>query len=80
MLVADLPSLGITEFGNLAVRGFQEGSINAMELFVDGNPMQLARWPNSEEDNTPPLDPPQVILTGSPAVGWQVTDGALLQR
>ena len=68
VLVADLPSLGITEFGNLAVRGFHDGSTNAMELFVDGNPMQLARWPNPEEDNTPAADPPQVILTGSPAV------------
>ena len=54
VLVADLPALGINDFGNLAVRGFrgfQDGTINAMELFVDGNPMQLARWPNPQENS-----------------------------
>ena len=68
VLVADLPSLNITEFGNLAVRGFKDGTINALELFVDGHPMQLARWPNPEEDTTPATDSPQVILTGNTTV------------
>ena len=68
VLVADLPAAGITDFGTLAVRGFEDSTINAMELFVDGNPMQLARWPNPEQETTGAADPPQVILTGSPAV------------
>ncbi|MCL4205188.1 MAG: right-handed parallel beta-helix repeat-containing protein [Pirellulaceae bacterium] len=43
----DLKSLGITDYGTLRVRGFaQSPSPPTLELFVDGRPMTLARWPN----------------------------------
>lgn len=45
----DLKSLGITEFGNLAVRGLGVSSKTSpptIELFSNGKPQTLARWPN----------------------------------
>ncbi|MBI2431477.1 MAG: right-handed parallel beta-helix repeat-containing protein, partial [Candidatus Hydrogenedentes bacterium] len=46
---ADLKALGITEYGTLKPRGFgRGGQPMALELFFDGNPMTLARWPNEE--------------------------------
>jgi len=43
----DLRSLGIDDYGQLKVRGFaQPPSPPTLELFVDGLPMTLARWPN----------------------------------
>lgn len=46
VLVADLKSQGITEYGTPQFRGFGCGSKSSVELFVDGKPMQPARWPN----------------------------------
>ncbi len=44
----DLKAQGVTDYGQLAVRGFgQPGSPPTLELFVNGRPMTLARWPNS---------------------------------
>ena len=43
----DLRALGIAEFGELASRGFGRPTVPAhCELFIDGEPMTLARWPN----------------------------------
>lgn len=43
----DLRALGITEFGEMKSRGFSRGTAPAhCELFFDGRPMTLARWPN----------------------------------
>ena len=45
--VADLKTLGITDFGELTSHGFARGSAPAeAELFYDDVPMTLARWPN----------------------------------
>lgn len=45
--VADLKALGITDFGTLKSRGFGRATVPAaLELFFDGQPMTLARWPN----------------------------------
>lgn len=47
LLVADLSAHGITDYGALARRGFSTSNVHApLELFVDGAPMTLARWPN----------------------------------
>ena len=44
----DLRAQGIDDYGKLAVRGFgQPPSPPTLELFVDGDPMTLARWPNT---------------------------------
>ncbi len=46
----DLRALGITEFGEMASRGFGRPTVPAhCELFIDGQPMTLARWPNEGE-------------------------------
>ncbi len=43
----DLRALGITDFGDLSSRGFGRPTVPAhCELFFDGKPMTLARWPN----------------------------------
>ena len=48
VLQCDLRARGIDHFGELAVRGFgQPPSPPTLELFVNGEPMTLARWPNS---------------------------------
>lgn len=46
VLVADLKAQGVTEFGQLAFRGFSCGSRPSVELYFDGEPMTPARWPN----------------------------------
>jgi hypothetical protein len=47
LLQIDLGALGITEYGKLGPRGFRRAYIPApMELFIDGKPQQVARWPN----------------------------------
>ncbi|MBT4818672.1 MAG: hypothetical protein HON70_23385, partial [Lentisphaerae bacterium] len=45
---ADLRAQGITDYGALRVRGgIGQGSTpSTLEVFVDGDPMTLARWPN----------------------------------
>jgi len=48
VMQCDLRAQGITDYGALAVRGFsQPPSPPTLELFVNGKPMTLARWPNS---------------------------------
>jgi hypothetical protein len=43
----DLHSLGLSEFGEMKSRGFGRPTTAAhSELFFDGKPMTLARWPN----------------------------------
>ena len=43
----DLRALGISEFGDLASRGFGRPTVPShCELFIAGKPMTLARWPN----------------------------------
>ncbi|MDZ4858078.1 MAG: right-handed parallel beta-helix repeat-containing protein [Candidatus Hydrogenedentes bacterium] len=45
----DLKSAGIAEFGTLKRLGFgMAGPTAALELFIDGKPMTLARWPNND--------------------------------
>jgi hypothetical protein len=47
VLQADLKALGIADFGVMRPRGQGRPTVNpALELFVNDQPMQLARWPN----------------------------------
>lgn len=47
VLQADLKALGITNFGEWKSRGFGRAiSPAGAELFFDGEPMTIARWPN----------------------------------
>lgn len=48
VLRCDLRAQGITDYGQLAVRGYaQPPAPPTLELFVDGKPMTIARWPNT---------------------------------
>jgi hypothetical protein len=45
---ANLASLGVTDFGTRVRVGFNgAGSPSLVELFFEGEPMQVAQWPNS---------------------------------
>lgn len=54
ILQVDLKALGITDYGELGPRGFRRYYIPApLELYIDGKPMQVARWPNAGERHVP---------------------------
>lgn len=47
LLRCDLAAQGITDYGKLQARGFGRANLAAaLELFFNGSPMTLARWPN----------------------------------
>lgn len=64
---ADLAAQGVSDFGALQPRGFSASNPAALELFADGVPLPLARWPDEDEsDPVPsPLDP-EIDLFGQP--------------
>jgi hypothetical protein len=70
VLRCDLRAQGIDDYGQLAVRGFaQPASPPTLELFVDGQPMTLARWPNDGlRGHRPKLVEPGSRAEGKPSV------------
>lgn len=49
-----LPSLGVTDYGALVRRGFcGEAGTGPLEVYVDGAPMTLARWPDAADNDLP---------------------------
>lgn len=69
VLQCDLRAQGIDDFGRLAVRGFgQPASPPTLELFVDGQPMTLARWPNEGFVGIGELIEPGSRADGKPSV------------
>ncbi|MCC6484932.1 MAG: right-handed parallel beta-helix repeat-containing protein [Armatimonadetes bacterium] len=49
VVVCDLKAEGITDYGEITARGFGRSFAAAgLELFYNGQPMQLARWPNED--------------------------------
>ena len=54
ILEIDLRALGITNFGEIGPRGFRRPYIPApLELFVDDQPLMLARWPKPGQPGVP---------------------------
>ena len=50
----DLGALGVLNFGDFGPRGFARPTLPApVELFVDGTPLEIARWPNRGEPLIP---------------------------
>jgi len=48
VVVLDLEAAGVTNFGSMHPRGYAIKPVPAhLELFFNGEPMQLARWPNA---------------------------------
>jgi Right handed beta helix region len=45
----NLWSRGITDLGTLKPRGYHLPNTSALELFINGRPMTLARWPNRDQ-------------------------------
>ncbi|RMH11011.1 MAG: right-handed parallel beta-helix repeat-containing protein [Gammaproteobacteria bacterium] len=76
--VIDLHALGISDFGRIGPRGFARGVWPApLELFVNGQPMKLSRWPN---DNEPGILMGKVIDKGSvPRFGDTSNRGAVFE-
>jgi len=46
----DLKAQGISDFGTLKQRGFGGWVGSALELFINAEPMRLARWPDPDQD------------------------------
>jgi len=54
VVAIELGSHGITDVGALVRRGFcGQASEGPLELYVDGQPMTLARWPDATENDVP---------------------------
>lgn len=65
----DLKALGITDYGELKVRGFgQPPSPPTVELYFNGKPMTLARWPNKGFVGIRKLINPGSKAKGEPSV------------
>ena len=77
VLRCDLRASGITDYGQLAVRGFgQPPSPPTLELFVNGQPMTLARWPNKGFVGIRKLVQPGSKAEGKPSVFEYIDDRA----
>jgi hypothetical protein len=77
VLRCDLRALGITDYGQLAVRGFgQPPSPPTLELFVNGQPMTLARWPNKGFVGIRKLVQPGSKADGKPSIFEYIDDRA----
>ena len=77
VLRCDLRALGITDYGQLAVRGFgQPASPPTLELFVNGQSMTLARWPNTGFVGIRKLVEPGSKAEGKPSVFEYIDDRA----
>lgn len=69
VMQCDLKALGIADYGELRVRGFgQPPSPPTLELFFDGQPLTLARWPNEGFVGIRRLADPGSATEGRPAV------------
>lgn len=67
--VADLRAQGLTDFGQLSVRGFGAGNpVAEAELFQDDEPMTLARWPNEGFRKVVSARDPLTIVTDAERV------------
>jgi tetratricopeptide (TPR) repeat protein len=55
VVAVDLAELRIRDLPSLRSRGFNSPAHPVMELYVDGEPMQLARWPNEGFVRTGPV-------------------------
>ena len=71
----DLRAQGIDDYGELAVRGFgQAPAPPTLELFVNGKPMTLARWPNEGFVGIRKLVEPGSKAEGKPSVFEYIDD------
>jgi hypothetical protein len=73
---ADLRAQGITDYGELRVRGGigQPPAPPTLEVFVDGTPMTLARWPNKGFVGIRELIEPGSAKEGKPSVFGYIDD------
>ncbi|ESO97359.1 hypothetical protein LOTGIDRAFT_231552 [Lottia gigantea] len=51
VLQIHLPDVGITNYGSLSNYGFYRERVAPLEIFINGNPLRLAEWPNNKYIN-----------------------------
>ncbi len=75
VLQADLHAQGIDDYGELRARGFgHPPSPPTLELFVNGEPMTLARWPNDSFVGIANLVEPGSKTTATPSIFEYIDD------
>ncbi len=75
VLQCNLKALGITDYGELKVRGFaQPPSPPTLELFVNKKPMTVARWPDKGFVGIRRLIQPGSKADGTPSVFEYISD------
>ena len=75
LLQVDLAAHGITDYGALANRGYKLEAPAALELFFNGEPMELGHWPNDGFERT--VDAPttsQFTYSGTRPERWTEAD------
>jgi hypothetical protein len=72
LLEVNLAAHGITNYGTLRRRGFGSSTTGAMELFVNGTPQVLGRWPNAGSWTTVAsvVDTTTFTYSGTQPEGW----------
>jgi len=63
----NLNALGISDYGTLSRHGYFKANLNQtppMELFINGERMILARWPNPNDPAPQELNPYLIGVTG----------------
>lgn len=68
LLQLDLKAQGVSDFGLLKVHGWGTDTPPVLEVFVDAQPMVLARWPDADAHAMPPpidLNADRVTVHGS---------------
>jgi hypothetical protein len=67
LVQVDLGAHGIADFGTLEPRGFGTDRPAALELFFDGAPMTLGRWPDASANDPPATyNDDTVVVYGNP--------------
>jgi hypothetical protein len=69
----NLAAHGIIDYGTLKPGGFNINTIAPLELFIAGQPMTLARWPNQDQPLTRSISVPsstQITYSGSRPERW----------
>jgi len=71
--VVNLREHGINDLGTLKAGGFHIHSVAALEIFIDGRPMTLARWPNEGQPLARSVAAPsstRIVYEGSRPERW----------
>ncbi len=68
VMQVDLRARGVSDFGQLKPHGFGFGAVPHTELYCNGRPLTLARWPNDGYVKTGPVAEPATADRSKPVV------------